>query len=66
MVRNTPIGALHRVIWIRIPKVFGYIDRLVTRGRVGRWASSSGNYLLHEKHPIVLVCCIALEVDSWF
>lgn len=53
--RNTPIGALHRVIWVHIPNALAGLDRLVTGGRLVPSFSRLGNYVLYSKHPIVLV-----------
>ena len=52
---NTPIGALHRVIWIHIPRGFASLDRMITGGRLGSGFSRLGNYLFYSKHPIVMV-----------
>ena len=54
--RHTPIGFLHRLIWIHIPNGLAAVDKYVTDGRLGSSLSRTGHYLMHEKHPIVLVC----------
>ncbi|KAF1813263.1 palmitoyltransferase swf1 [Eremomyces bilateralis CBS 781.70] len=58
--RNTPIGALHRVIWIYIPNGFSAIDRLICGGRLGSRLSRTGNYLLYDKHPGILIFFLGL------
>lgn len=58
--RNTPIGFLHRLLCIHIPKLFFRVDLLLTNGRITSGGSRLGNYLMHEKHPAVIVCSIGL------
>ncbi|KAF7502819.1 hypothetical protein GJ744_005032 [Endocarpon pusillum] len=62
--RRTPIGFLHRLIWFHIPNGLAVIDRYLTRGRVGMNLRRTGHYLMHEKHPIVLIFFLALLVIS--
>ncbi|KAE9962660.1 hypothetical protein BLS_010169 [Venturia inaequalis] len=47
--RNTPIGFLHRVLWIHVPRICGSLDSYLTGGRLSR----TGTYLLYEKHYVV-------------
>jgi hypothetical protein len=54
-VRHTPIGSLHRVLWIHTPNLFYRVDSTITGGRFSSSFSRLGQYLLYEKHPIVLV-----------
>ncbi|KAF4979315.1 hypothetical protein FZEAL_4456 [Fusarium zealandicum] len=54
-LRRTPIAALHRLIWIHIPKAVLAIDQLLTGGRVWRYLSRFGNYMLHERHWTVVI-----------
>jgi palmitoyltransferase len=56
-LRRTPIGLLHRAIWIHGPNQLSRVDKILTNGRISRSASRFWNYLLYEKHPIVLVSC---------
>lgn len=53
--RNTPIGFLHRVLWIHVPNAFRRVDQLVTGGRISKALADFGDYLFSKKHPIVLV-----------
>lgn len=53
--RRTPIGLLHRIIWIHIPNVFRALDVRLTGGRLSRWLKRTGDHLMNEKHPLVLV-----------
>ena len=54
--RNTPIGFLHRVLWIHIPKAFRLLDEWVTGGRISRTLTNCETYVFYKKNPIVLVC----------
>ena len=54
--RNTPIGFLHRGLWIHIPNVFRRLDMFVTGGRTSLGLKKFGHYLFNKKHPLVLVC----------
>src|SRR6266480_2541739 len=56
--RNTPIGFLHRVLWIHTPNLLRNLDVLVTGGRTFRALKKSGHYLFNRKHPLVLVCLV--------
>ena len=53
--RRTPIGFLHRAIWIYIPNFFIRLDGRLTGGRFVGSVHRVGNYLVYERHPIVLV-----------
>ncbi|KAF2837661.1 zf-DHHC-domain-containing protein [Patellaria atrata CBS 101060] len=59
-LRNTPIGFLHRAIWIYIPNTLRHVDLLVTGGRFSRSALRLFNYLLYDKHPVVLIFFLGL------
>ncbi|KLJ11365.1 hypothetical protein EMPG_13362 [Blastomyces silverae] len=63
-LRKTPIGLLHRIIWIHFPKFLRLVDGALFGGRVSRWGSRSGNYLLYENHPVVLIFFLVLLVGS--
>lgn len=56
--RNTPIGFLHRVLWIHIPKAFRALDEWLTGGRISRTVANLETYLFYKKNPIVLVSCL--------
>lgn len=53
--RNTPVGFLHRVLWIHTPRLCSGLDRVLTGGRLSASASRIGNYLFYEKHYVVTV-----------
>ena len=53
--RNTPIGALHRVMWIHIPGGFQKIDRKLTDGRLSAWVGRLAHTLWNDRHPLVMV-----------
>ncbi|KAF2415594.1 zf-DHHC-domain-containing protein [Tothia fuscella] len=62
--RNTPIGALHRVIWVHIPNFLRRIDAVLTGNRLSSSLSRFGNYMLYEKHPIVIYFFLGLVTGS--
>lgn len=53
--RNTPIAWLHRVVWICLPNAFSAIDQRLTSGRITAYTSRTFNYLMYDKHPIILI-----------
>ncbi|KAF2239513.1 zf-DHHC-domain-containing protein [Viridothelium virens] len=59
-LRNTPIGALYRLIWIYIPRALAALDARVTGGNISRYLARTSTYLLHEKHPLVLILFLGL------
>ncbi|KAK8244750.1 palmitoyltransferase swf1 [Phyllosticta capitalensis] len=58
--RKTPIGFLHRLIWQYFPALLRRIDSAVTGGRIYRYSSRTWNYLLYEKHPLVIIFFLGL------
>ncbi|KAL4978635.1 hypothetical protein BDW66DRAFT_164393 [Aspergillus desertorum] len=60
--RKTPIGLLHRVIWIHIPSGISYLDAQLLGGRILRSWSRAGNYIFYENHPLVLIFFTAILV----
>lgn len=54
-IRKTPIGFVHRVIWIHIPNGLAAVDQRLTGGRVSRSLYRTGDYLMNEANPVVLV-----------
>ena len=59
-LRRTPIAWLHRFIWVYFPNGVLALDRKLTAGRVTSSCSRFGNYLMHERHPTVLIFFILL------
>ena len=53
--RRTPIAFLHRFLWHHIPNAVIFIDEKLTGRRFTRGLAKTGNYLMNEAHPIVLV-----------
>lgn len=64
-IRGTPISFLHRCIWIHGPNAFRFLDRKLTNGRVSEGGSRLSNYLMNEKHPLVIVTTTFLTLDSF-
>ncbi|KAL1960305.1 hypothetical protein VTO42DRAFT_8265 [Malbranchea cinnamomea] len=60
VLRKTPIGLLHHVVWIHAPRFLVLLDSAVTGGRCGRYARRTKNYLFHENHPLVLIFFVLL------
>ncbi|KAG5294231.1 DHHC zinc finger domain-containing protein [Histoplasma ohiense] len=63
-LRKTPIGLLHRIIWIHAPKFLRLVDGVFFGSRVSRWGSRSGHYLMYENHPVILIFFLVLLVGS--
>jgi palmitoyltransferase len=53
--RNTPIGGLHRVIWLHIPSGFRAVDQKVTQGRLSAWIMKVAHTLWNDRHPVIMV-----------
>ncbi|KAF2453775.1 DHHC palmitoyltransferase-domain-containing protein [Lineolata rhizophorae] len=63
-LRNTPIGFVHRLIWIHIPNFAQRIDIILTGGRGSRAGARFSHYLLYQKHPLVLIFFLGLLTGS--
>ncbi|TKA79520.1 hypothetical protein B0A49_01086 [Cryomyces minteri] len=59
-LRNTPIAFLHRAIRHRLPNAWHRLDERLTGGRLSNAFAGLGNYLMHEKHPLVLFFYLGL------
>ncbi|EFQ85399.1 hypothetical protein CFE70_009502 [Pyrenophora teres f. teres 0-1] len=62
--RNTPIGFLNRLILIHIPSTLRRLDLALTNGRITDSSSRLGNYLMHDKHPLVVIFFLGLVTAS--
>lgn len=60
--RRTPVGALHRLLMIHIPRFLFSLDQKITNGRVYASGAETLRFVMNERHPTVLV---SLEFD-WF
>ncbi|KAF1938161.1 palmitoyltransferase swf1 [Clathrospora elynae] len=58
--RNTPIGFLHRLLVLRVPSAFRTLDLRLTNGRITNGGSRLGHYLMHDKHPMVVIFFLGL------
>ena len=56
---KTPIGLLHRVVCIYIPSAISSLDSRLFDGRLVYYWNTSGSYIFHENHPLVLVNFLA-------
>lgn len=63
-LRNTPIGFLHRVLWIHMPSGFRRVDTQVTGGRLTDIVSRTVDYLLNDKHPVIVIFFLGLITIS--
>lgn len=57
--RRTPIGALHRALWIHIPKALVSLDQRLTSGKVTGAFAKGFDVMMHDRHPTVVVSGIA-------
>ncbi|KAG8423567.1 palmitoyltransferase swf1 [Metarhizium acridum] len=62
--RRTPIGLLHRLIWIHIPNLLLSVDNRLTSGRITRSLSRFGHFIMHERHPAVVIFFLALMIGG--
>lgn len=58
MCRKGPIGALNRLLLIRVPAVLRGADDRITGGRASASVGLAWHYLMNENHPLVLVCLL--------
>ncbi|KAF2802392.1 zf-DHHC-domain-containing protein, partial [Mytilinidion resinicola] len=63
-LRNTPIGFLHRLLIIHLPNGMRNVDLYLTNGRITNGSSRLGHYLMHEKHPVVVIFFLGLITGS--
>ncbi|KEF59618.1 uncharacterized protein A1O9_04464 [Exophiala aquamarina CBS 119918] len=61
-LRRTPIAFLHKLLWHHVPNAVIYVDDKITGRRFTRGLARTGNYLLNDAHPIVLVFFVTLQV----
>ncbi|KAK3941459.1 zf-DHHC-domain-containing protein [Diplogelasinospora grovesii] len=54
-LRHTPIAWLHRLIWVYFPNALYSVDLRLTSGKVTSSCSRFGNFIMHDKHPTVLI-----------
>ncbi|KAF5871549.1 putative palmitoyltransferase swf1 protein [Botrytis fragariae] len=59
-LRNTPIGILHRVIWVHIPRGFRAADERLTSGRLSASVGRLAHTLWNDRHPVVMIFFILL------
>ncbi|QDS72283.1 hypothetical protein FKW77_006505 [Venturia effusa] len=62
--RKTPIGFLHRLLWIHVPRSCAALDTFLTGGRLSASASRTGTYLFYEKHFVVTFFFLSLLTGS--
>ncbi|KAJ4378023.1 palmitoyltransferase swf1 [Neocucurbitaria cava] len=62
--RNTPIGFLHRLLIVYIPSTLRKLDLRFTNGRITNGGSRLGHYLMHDKHPLVVIFFLGLLTGS--
>ncbi|PWW78024.1 zf-DHHC-domain-containing protein [Tuber magnatum] len=60
-LRSTPIGRINRFMWSIFPRWLSSIDRRFTGGYIGPFVSRVGNYLMNEKHPVVMAFYLTLD-----
>ncbi|KAJ4160488.1 palmitoyltransferase swf1 [Fusarium falciforme] len=54
-LRRTPIAFLYKVIWVYIPNGVLGVDNILTGGRIYKYLSRFGNYMVHERHWTVVI-----------
>ncbi|KAL7273688.1 palmitoyltransferase swf1 [Rhizina undulata] len=59
-LRSTPIGWIYRFVWSTLPKWLYYLDRRITGGHLTVAIKSVANYLLNEKHHLVVAFYLTL------
>ncbi|KAL9110479.1 MAG: hypothetical protein Q9227_005023 [Pyrenula ochraceoflavens] len=62
--RKTPIGALHRLLRLHIPRSLARLDRALTGGCLTRTLHATNHYLLYEPHPLVALFFFTLLISG--
>lgn len=62
--RRTPIGWTHRLLAVHLPASLIYLDTLLTNRRITISATRIYNYLVHDRHPVVLIIFVTLQAGS--
>ncbi|KAF4595871.1 DHHC zinc finger membrane protein [Ophiocordyceps camponoti-floridani] len=65
-LRRTPVGGLHRLLWIHVPAALSALDDRLTSGRLTRWLLSFGSFMLHDRHPTVVIFFLAILIGSQY
>ncbi|TAQ85460.1 hypothetical protein B7494_g6204 [Chlorociboria aeruginascens] len=63
-LRNTPVGFLHRVLWIHIPRGFRAVDQRLTQGRFSSMVARIAHTLWNDRHPVVMIFFILILLIS--
>ncbi|KAL3421620.1 DHHC zinc finger protein [Phlyctema vagabunda] len=59
-LRNTPVGALHRVLWIYLPRTLRALDQRLSNGRLSSSVGRLAHTLWNDRHPVVLIFFLLL------
>lgn len=62
--RRTPIGWTHRLFLHYIPNALIRVDDMLTGRRITRTTSRLYNYLMHDRHPVVMITFVLLQLGS--
>lgn len=62
--RRTPIGWMHRLLLQSIPNALIRIDAMVTGRRVTHTITRLYDYLMYDRHPVVLIIFVILQLGS--
>ncbi|KAF4122187.1 palmitoyltransferase ZDHHC4 [Geosmithia morbida] len=63
-LRNTPISALHRAIWVHLPNGLLALDQRLTSGKLSRHLVRFGRHMLYDRHPTVVIFFAAILVGG--
>lgn len=62
--RKTPIGWTYRLMMVQIPKWITNLDEKLTGRRATTAIGQTYNYLMYDRHPVVMIIFIVLQVGS--
>ncbi|KAF2009492.1 palmitoyltransferase swf1 [Aaosphaeria arxii CBS 175.79] len=62
--KNTIIGRIQRLVFVHLPSFLHKLDVRLTNGRISNGGSRFGHYLMHEKHPLVVIFFLGLVTGS--
>ncbi|PNH33993.1 hypothetical protein VD0002_g779 [Verticillium dahliae] len=63
-LRNTPVAALYKLLFVRVPDGLVALDRIVTSGRLSRSLSRFGNHIMYDRHPTIVMFFFGLLLGA--
>ncbi|KAK5079235.1 palmitoyltransferase swf1 [Lithohypha guttulata] len=62
--RKTPVGWCYRLLMVYLPNALVGLDEKLTGRRITRTTTRVYNYLMYDRHPVVLIIFVLLQLGS--